>query len=74
MTGFIHTYTILVFSFDNREGADIKKNKINGKKSLMLVPIGATNPTIFQIKNKIDYCIYTNSLNDFYESPENFDK
>jgi hypothetical protein len=40
----------------------------------MLVPIGATNPTIFQIKNKIDYCIYTNSLNDFYESPENFDK
>jgi hypothetical protein len=61
-------------SFDNREGADIKKNKINEKKSLMLVPIGATNPTIFQIKNKIDYCIYTNSLNDFYESPENFDK
>lgn len=61
-------------SFDNREGADTKKNKINGKRSLMLVPLEAREPTIFQIKNKIDYCIYTNSLIDFYQPPNNFEK
>lgn len=56
--------------FDNREGTNFK-NKVKGKTHLMLVPIGAKNPTIFQIIYKIDYCLYTNSLNDFYASPDN---
>ena len=58
-------------SFDNREGTDVKANKINGKSQLMLVPVGATKPTIFQITNKIDDCLYTNSINDFYAPPNN---
>ncbi|MFM7988964.1 MAG: hypothetical protein ACKPKO_57590, partial [Candidatus Fonsibacter sp.] len=37
--------------------------KINRKSQLMLVPVGAINPTIFQITYKIDDCLYTNSLN-----------
>jgi hypothetical protein len=49
---------------------DIKK--INGKSHLMLVPSGAKEAGIFQITNKIDYCFYTNSLNDFYAPPGNF--
>ena len=61
-------------SFDNREGNDRNTNRINGKQSLMLVPLGAIKPTIFQIKDKIDNCIYTNSLIDFYGLPDNIDK
>ena len=56
-------------SFDNRTGKDINKRKIDGKTSLMLVPLGSKNPTIFQMVHKIDYCLYTNSLNDFYRQP-----
>jgi hypothetical protein len=56
--------------FDNREGTNTK-NKVKDKTHLMLVPIGAKNPTIFQIIYKIDYCLYTNSLNDFYAPPDN---
>jgi len=57
-------------SFDNREGIE-KRQSINGKKSLMLVPLGAKCPTVFQIKYPIDYAIYTYSLADFYAPPEN---
>lgn len=56
------------FAFDNREGI-ASREKINGKNSLMLVPIGAKNPTIFQITSKIENCLYTNSINDFYGKP-----
>lgn len=56
--------------FDNREGAELQKNKNNGKNALMLVPLCASNPTIFQRNNPINNCIYTNSLNDFYGEPE----
>ena len=55
--------------FDNRTGENIKKYEIEGKTSLMLVPLGAKNPTVFQRVYKIDYCLYTNSLMDFYDSP-----
>lgn len=61
-------------SFDNRVGNNIDTKKVNSKKKLMLVPIGAKKPGIFQIKHKIDYCLYTNSLNDFYASPNNLNK
>jgi len=58
------------YKFDNRE--NIPKNEritINGKSDIMLVPMGAKEPTIFQGKFPIDYCIYTNSLADFYHTP-----
>ena len=58
-------------SFDNRQGIDINTKKIDGKSQLMLVPLGANKPTVFQIKYKIDDCLYTNSLNDFYAPPSN---
>lgn len=61
-------------SFDNREGINADTKKINGKNRLMLVPVGSTKPTIFQITNKIDNCLYTNSLNDFYAPPNSNDK
>jgi hypothetical protein len=59
------------FSFDNREGTKDEQT-INGKTGLMLVPLGAKNPMIFQIINKLDYCIYTHSLNDFYAPPVSY--
>jgi len=56
--------------FDNRPMIDPKQRiKVNGKRVLMLVPVGAKNPTVFQRENPIDYCEYTNSLNDFYAVP-----
>ena len=36
---------------------------------LMLVPIGAKNPTIFQIKHPLDNMTYTNSAACFYQKP-----
>ncbi len=59
------------FPFDNREGRDIERKTIDGKKALMLVPVGAKNPTLFQQNRKLDYCIYTNALKEFYAPPEN---
>lgn len=56
--------------FDNREIALAQQEKINDKKNLMLVPVGAKEPTIFQVSRPLDYCLYTNSVKDFYSSPE----
>lgn len=56
--------------FDNREnvkGSDRKT--IEGHRSLMLVPKGAKNPTVFQVSNPITYCIYSPNLLDFYAAP-----
>lgn len=36
---------------------------------LMLVPLGAKEPRIFQRHFRIDNCFYTNSETDFYEDP-----
>ena len=55
--------------FDNRYIANSEKIKINGKSKLMLVPLNADNPTVFQRKDTIDYCLYTNNINDFYQKP-----
>jgi hypothetical protein len=38
-------------------------------KGLMLVPIGAPNPTVFQIKYPIKNIIYTHSEKEFYAAP-----
>lgn len=59
----------LSVSFDNRVGVITDRKMVDGKSSLMLVPVGAKNPTVFQIDYKIDNCIYTNSYNQFYAAP-----
>ncbi|KUG07199.1 transglutaminase-like domain-containing protein [Solirubrum puertoriconensis] len=56
--------------FDNREGVGLQREKVNGKGSLMLVPVGAKEPTVFQASSPINYCVYTRSLADFYAKPE----
>lgn len=53
--------------FDNRY--NLENNKTNSKHKLMLVPINAKNLSVFQRKNKINNCIYTNNINDFYKKP-----
>jgi len=68
---YLYNFNIL---FDNREGIGIDRNSIDGKSNLILSPVGASNPTVFQRKQKIDYAVYTNSLNDFYAQPNNIDK
>ena len=55
--------------FDNREGVNVARETVDSKKSLMLVPLGAKQPKVFQIKNPIDYCKYTNSIIDMYAAP-----
>lgn len=56
--------------FDNRENIPKEARiTINGKTDLMLVPLGAKEPTVFQRRFSINYCIYTNSLSDFYSNP-----
>ena len=57
------------FPFDNREGAGLKKELVDGKSSLMLVPKGAKNPAVFQVKWPIN-SMYTHSLADFYAKPD----
>ncbi len=56
-------------TFDNRYIAYKDKVKISEKSRLMLVPINANNPTVFQRVNKINDCLYTNNSNDFYQRP-----
>lgn len=57
------------FRFDQRDLPFEKRFRYNDKTSLMLVPLGAKKPTVFQKKFKIDYCDYTHSLADFYRKP-----
>ena len=68
-TNWIYPYLYYFdVKFDNREGIDNKKS-IDGKSSLMLVPLGAKSPTIFQRTFPMDYLKYTHSLEDFYAKP-----
>lgn len=56
-------------AFDNRQtekGIDLNTS---GKTRLMLVPLGAKEPTVFQVYFRIDNCIYTHFLSDFYDTP-----
>ncbi|HEY0356101.1 MAG TPA: transglutaminase-like domain-containing protein [Flavisolibacter sp.] len=63
---YLYYFTI---PLDNSEkpGSEVKKKE--GKTHLMLVPLGAVKPSVFQIIHKIDYCLYTHSLSDFYAPP-----
>lgn len=56
--------------FDNREGTKPNLMMVEGKTKLMLVPSGEKNPAVFQRISIIDNCLYSNSINDFYASPE----
>jgi len=58
-------------ALDNRSLPSADKFKLEGKTSLMLVPVGA--PPLQQIgfwNSKVVYCVYTNSLKDFYAQPQ----
>jgi hypothetical protein len=69
--GFVGIYLYYFdIGFDHRPMIDPKQRiKVNGNRKLMLVPMGAKNPTVFQREHPINYCEYTNSLNDFYAVP-----
>jgi hypothetical protein len=56
-------------AFDNRTDYGNERLNVKGKVKLMLVPIGAKQPEVFELSNKIDYCLYSNSLADFYRRP-----
>jgi tetratricopeptide (TPR) repeat protein len=53
---------------DNRYGVDTEPG------SLMLVPLGAKNPVVFQQKYPITSMFYTHSVEDFYPHPEMDDR
>jgi hypothetical protein len=68
---FVYPYLYFFDSnFDHRYGGQPKK-LYAGMSSLMLVPTGVKNPTKagFYGDQKIDYCLYTNSVKDFYPIP-----
>lgn len=58
-----------LFYFTARFDATAQNTKCQGKSQLMLVPLGAKNPTVFQRNDPIDYCLYTNNEQDFYRKP-----
>ena len=70
-TNFVQEYLFYFdCAFDQRESFMTERNKVNGKKNLMLVPLRTENPTKMLVWDlKIDYCEYTNSINDFYAKP-----
>jgi len=59
-----------LFYFSSSFDSSNKREKCNEKSQLMLVPIKEKEPTVFQGKFEIDYCIYTNNLKDFYKKPK----
>jgi hypothetical protein len=68
---FIFDYLYYIDTkFDNRSAPSNERILYEGKSSLLLVPLGAKNPSIFQIKYPLDYMVYTNSINDFYQKPK----
>lgn len=52
--------------FDQRMVGFKEAMQIEGSRYLMLVPVGATQPTVFQRKYPLDYMMYTSHLEDFY--------
>ncbi len=57
-------------SLDNRYERE-ERQLIDGKRSIMLVPLGAPNLTHVGFWDMdVDYCIYTNSRGDFYAKPK----
>lgn len=57
-------------SMDNRYEKE-ESHVIDDKSSIMLVPKGAKNLTHIDFWNMdVDYCVYTNSIQDFYTKPK----
>jgi hypothetical protein len=52
------------YYLDNRIDAPGK-----GDRKIILVPLGAKNPEVFQKKWSIENAVYTNNLNDVYSVP-----
>jgi phenolic acid decarboxylase len=67
---FVYDYLFYIdTALDNRYN-NSEKFKIGGKRSVMLVPIGAKNISHINFWNMdVDYCVYTNSIKDFYSTP-----
>jgi len=67
---FVYPYLFyLDTTLDNKYNID-NQLKINGKSSIMLVPLRAKNLTRINFWDmEIDNCIYTNSILDFYAEP-----
>lgn len=55
--------------FDNREGTSFTRETVDAKQSLMLLPVGAKQPKVFQKKFPMNQYKYTNSLVDLYQAP-----
>ena len=69
-TAFIAPYLFYFeTAFDHRKAAGRPLHQYNGKTNLMLVPLGARQPTVFQRRFPIDYWVYTLSLQQFYQPP-----
>jgi hypothetical protein len=69
-TKFVLDYLYFIDArFDNRNDPADQRVVHEGKSTLMLVPVGVKNPTVFQVKYPMDNLFYTNSINDFYRKP-----
>jgi hypothetical protein len=69
-TKFVLDYLYFIDArFDNRNDPADQRVVHEGKSTLMLVPLGVKNPTVFQVKYPMDNLFYTNSINDFYRKP-----
>jgi hypothetical protein len=67
---FVYDYLYyLDIKFDQRIVSKEERTTVVGKSHLLLVPIDAKNPVVFQRKYPIDYALYTNSVKDFYRKP-----
>jgi hypothetical protein len=55
---------------DQREVPYTEKTKADKFSSVMLVPSDAQAPKIFQRRFPLDYMLFTDSINDFYQAPE----
>ncbi len=68
---FVYDYLFyLDTTFDNRYERE-QRHTVNEKRSIMLVPVGAEELSHINFWNMdVDYCLYTNSLKDFYAKPK----
>lgn len=56
-------------AFDNRQPAPAQPLRVGGKTRLMLVPLGAPKPALFQGQYPLDDLCFTHSTLDFYAAP-----
>ncbi|WP_316839831.1 transglutaminase domain-containing protein [Pedobacter gandavensis] len=67
-TEFVYDYLYYFdTAVDNRLAPAAGLAKVDGMRSVMLVPVGAADLKKISFWNStVDYCVYTRSLNDFY--------